>query len=92
MDPKSFLPDDTDAIDLEALDLEQMGMSEIVYVKPVTSEQVKAFDSDAFGDLPDGLQLYSVHLADGVPVALLDDRATAFAAATQYNMEAVSVH
>lgn len=72
--------------------LATMGMSEIVYVKPVRSEDVKAFDKEAFGDLPDGLQLYSVHRADGVPVALLDDRDVAFAAASQYEMTAVSVH
>ncbi len=74
------------------VDLAMMGISEIVYVKPVTSEEVKAFDSDIFGNIPDGLQLFAVHTADGVPVALLDDRDTAFAAASQYDMRAVSVH
>lgn len=73
-------------------DLETMGMSEIVYVKEVTSEEVKAFDAEAFGNLPDGLKLFSVHTANGVPVALLDDRETAFAAARQYEMRALSVH
>lgn len=77
---------------LEEIDFETMGLSEIVYVKPVTSEEVKAFDSDAFGNIPDGMKLFAVHTADGVPVALLDDRETAFAAASQYEMRAVSVH
>ena len=74
------------------VDLEMMGISEIVYIKSVTSEEVKAFDADAFGNIPDGMQLFAVHTADGVPVALLDDRDTAFAAASQYEMRAVSVH
>ncbi len=73
-------------------DLAMMGISEIVYVKSVTSEEVKAFDADAFGNIPDGMQLFAVHTADGIPVALLDDRDTAFAAAGQYEMRAVSVH
>lgn len=73
-------------------ELEMMGISEIVYVKPVTSEEVKAFDAEAFGSIPDGMKLFAVHTADGVPVALLDDRDTAFAAAGQYDMRAVSVH
>lgn len=77
---------------LDEIDFETMGLSEIVYVKPVTSEQVKAFDADTFGNIPDGLQLFAVHTADGIPVALLDDRDTAFAAASQYEMRAVSVH
>ena len=75
-----------------SVDLQMMGISEIVYVKAVTSEEVKAFDADAFGNIPDGMQLFAVHTADGVPVALLDDRDTAFAAASQYEMRAVSVH
>lgn len=74
------------------IELEMMGISEIVYVKPVTSEEVKAFDAEAFGNIPDGLKLFAVHTANGVPVALLDDRDTAFAAAGQYEMRAVSVH
>ena len=78
--------------DVEPIDLADMGISEFVYVRGVTSEEVKAYDSEAFGNLPDGLQLYSVHTADGAPVALLDDRETAFAAASQYEMTAVSVH
>lgn len=75
-----------------SVDLAMMGISEIVYVKSVTSEEVKAFDADAFGNIPDGMQLFAVHTADGVPVALLDSRDTAFAAASQYEMRAVSVH
>jgi hypothetical protein len=74
------------------INLVEMGMKDFVYIKSVTSEEVKAFDSETFGDLPDGLQLFSVHTANGVPVALLDDRDTAFAAARQYEMIAVSVH
>ena len=76
----------------QAIVLAELGKNEFVYVKPVLSDDVKAFDADAFGEIPDGLQLYAVHLADGVPVALLDDRDTAFAAAKQYEMQAVSVH
>lgn len=76
----------------DAIDLENLGLKDIVYVRSVTSDEVKAYDQEAFGDLPDGVRLYSVHRANGTPVALLDDRATAFAAATQYEMTAVSVH
>lgn len=74
------------------IDRATMGLSETVYVKSVTSEEVKAFDDEIFGDIPDGLQLFAVHTADGIPVALLDDRDTAFAAARQFDMQAVSVH
>ncbi|TNE42356.1 MAG: DUF1150 domain-containing protein [Alphaproteobacteria bacterium] len=77
---------------MSAEELTALGMSEIVYVKPVMSDDVKAADREAFGELPSGLRLFSVHTADGTPVALLDDRETAFAAARQYSMQPVSVH
>lgn len=91
---KNLLEDlfETDETLVSEIDLETMGLSEVVYIKPVTSEEVKAFDSDTFGNIPDGMKLFAVHTADGVPVALLDDRDTAFAAASQYEMLAVSVH
>lgn len=73
-------------------ELTSLGVSEMVYVKQVTSEEVKASEMEGFEELPDGILLYSVHTADGTPVALLDDRDTAFAAARQYSMEPVSVH
>jgi hypothetical protein len=73
-------------------ELTDLGISDIVYVKPVTSEEVKASDFEGTESLPDGMLLYSVHTADGTPVALLDDRDTAFAAARQYSMEPLSVH
>lgn len=73
-------------------ELNALGMSEIVYVKPVMSEDVNAAEIEGVEELPDGLLLFAVHTADGTPVALLDDRDTAFAAARQYSMEPVSVH
>lgn len=77
---------------MTAEELTAFGMSEIVYVKPVLSDDVKASDREAFSELPNGLRLFAVHTADGTPVAILDDRDTAFAAARQYSMEPLSVH
>jgi hypothetical protein len=73
-------------------DLTALGISDVVYVKPVMSDDVKAADLEGVEGIPDGILLYSVHTADGTPVALLDDRDTAFAAARQYSMEPLSVH
>lgn len=73
-------------------DLSELDLSDIVYVKSVTSEEVKAADVEGTESLPDGIMLYAVHTADGTPVALLDNRDTAFAAARQYSMEPMSVH
>ena len=62
---------------------------EIVYVRPV---DVK--------DLPEGIQkqagghetLYSVHRADGAPVALVASKREAFALARENDLTAVNVH
>jgi hypothetical protein len=61
----------------------------IVYVRPV-----------AVADLPDNLQeqvsglttIYSVHKASGERLALVADRALAFALARQHDMAPMSVH
>ena len=82
----------TDPKHMSKEDLTALGMSDLVYVKPVMSDDVKAAELEGVEGLPDGLLLYAVHTADGTPVALLDDRDTAFAAARQYSMEPQSVH
>ncbi len=73
-------------------DLAALGANSIVYVKPVKSEEVKSSALEGIKDLPDGVQLYMVHAADGTPMAVLDDREMAFIGARQYGMEPVSVH
>jgi hypothetical protein len=63
--------------------------SAVVYVRPV-----------AVADLPDALQeqalglttIYSVHKASGERLALVADRALAFALAREHDMAPVSVH
>ena len=54
-----------------------LGMQDLAYVKRVTVD-----DETAFG----------IFAADGTQVALLPDRAVAFAAVRQHEMQPVSVH
>lgn len=54
-----------------------LGMSHIAYVKPV---------------VVNGMAGFAIHAADGTPMALADDRATAMAAIVQHEMLALSVH
>ena len=65
-------------------------------MRPVTVEEVADDlvdeESDAAMDLPDDAILYSVHAANGERIALVGDRALAFAAARQHEMNPVSVH
>ena len=54
-----------------------LGMSLIAYVKPV---------------VVNGMAGFAIHAADGTPMALADDRATAMAAIVQHEMMPLSVH
>jgi len=74
-----------DKIDMRSFDVRHMttdqlgalGMSHIAYVKAVTVN---------------GMPGFAIHAADGTPMALADDRATAMAAIVQHEMLPLSVH
>jgi len=78
--------DNTDnKIDMRSFDVRHMtadqlgalGMSHIAYVKAV---------------IVNGTPGFAIHAADGTPMALADDRATAMAAIMQHEMLPLSVH
>ena len=52
-------------------------LNQVAYIKPVTDNGQPAF---------------SVHAADGTPLAIISDRDTAFAAVRSHDLEPVSVH
>ena len=72
----------------QAFPIETQGDA-IVYVRPVlVSDLPKAVQVEAKG----ADQLYALHRADGEPVALVKDRATAFFVARENDLTPVSVH
>jgi len=62
---------------LSPKDFAAFGVNLVAYVKPVAME---------------GAQAFSVHAADGTPLTIINDRATAYAAVRQHEMEPLSVH
>ncbi|MFO0986114.1 MAG: DUF1150 family protein [Alphaproteobacteria bacterium] len=52
-------------------------VNQVAYIKPV---------------LENGQTAFSVHAADGTPLAIIGDRDTAFAAVRSHDLEPVSVH
>jgi hypothetical protein len=68
-----------------------IGVPNIVYVREVTAGDI-AGDIGSEVDLPADTKLYAVHAANGQRMAVLDDRAAAFAGARQYDLEPLSVH
>jgi hypothetical protein len=73
----------------EALAL--IGGGRIAYVKAIRSEDVAKMFPQAPQIAP-GLQLFSLHAADGTPIMLTDSREAAVANAWSQELEAVSVH
>jgi len=73
----------------EALAL--IGGGRIAYVKAIRSEDVAKMFPQA-PEIAPGLQLFSLHAADGTPIMLTDSREAAVANAWSQELEAVSVH
>lgn len=77
-------------------ELAALGGKKLVYVRTVLAREVQDElvddDTGALIDIPGDTTLYSVHAADGQRIALVGDRALAFAAARQQEMNPVSVH
>jgi hypothetical protein len=71
--------------------LANLGGGQIAYDKPIRSEDVKAMFPQA-PQLAPGLQLFSLHAADGTPIMLTDSREAAIAGARTQDLETVSVH
>ena len=73
----------------EALAL--IGGGRIAYVKAIRSEDVAKMFPQA-PEIAPGLQLFSLHAADGTPIMLTDSREAAIANAWSNELQAVSVH
>jgi hypothetical protein len=79
----------TPPVSPEALAL--LGGGRIAYVRAIRSEDVAKMFPQAPQIAP-GLQLFSLHAADGTPIMLTDSREAAVANAWSQELEAVSVH
>jgi len=88
MNPRS---EDTKNPALTAQALAGLGGGRIAYVRPILSENVRTIYPQA-PELAPGLQLFSLHAADGTPIMLTDSREAALANAMEHELVTVSVH
>jgi hypothetical protein len=84
-------PHEENEIGLSPEALAVLGGGEIAYVRPIRSEDVPALFPQAPALAP-GLELFSLHAADGTPILLTDSRAAAEANAREHELAPVSVH
>lgn len=68
-----------------------LGDGQIAYVRPIRSEDVRTLFPQAPALAP-GLQLFSLHAADGTPIMVTDSREAAVANAREHELDTVSVH
>ena len=73
------------------IELAHLGDGEVAYIRTLLSEDArKSFP--AVEDLPDGIDLFALHSADGRPIMLTDSHSAAVANAIENDLEPVSVH
>jgi hypothetical protein len=71
--------------------LAALGGGRIAYVRALRSEDVGTIFPQAPNMAP-GLQLFSLHAADGTPIMLTDTREAALANAREHELVTLSVH
>lgn len=69
----------------------ELGGGEVAYIKTLTSDQAhKMFP--AIEGLPEGINLYALHAADGTPLALTNSMQAALGHALGDELEIASLH
>jgi hypothetical protein len=76
---------------MEPGEFKALGAGEIAYVKPMTSDTLKALFPDA-PDMQPGLRLWVLLNADGTPIMLSDSRDVALANAEEHDLHTVALH
>lgn len=68
-----------------------LGGGEVAYVKELTSDEAGELFPNV-EELPKGINVFSLHAADGTPLAIAESRSAAIANAFEQDLETVSVH
>ncbi|MFM1813618.1 MAG: hypothetical protein RLZ98_313 [Pseudomonadota bacterium] len=72
-------------------ELAALGGGHIAYVKEMTSDEASQM-FPAMKGLPQGINLFALHAADGTPIALTDSRMAAIGHAIEDELEVRSLH
>ncbi|MCK5551170.1 MAG: DUF1150 domain-containing protein [Hyphomicrobiaceae bacterium] len=72
-------------------ELATLGGGVVAYIKTLTSDEASRMFPAVRG-LPDGINLFSLHAADGTPLALTDTRQAAIGHAIDDDLQIASVH
>jgi hypothetical protein len=73
------------------VELARLGGGQVAYIKTLSSDDAKKMFPMIEG-LPQGINLYSLHAADGTPIALTDTLQAAIGHAEEGELAIASVH
>lgn len=76
---------------MSEVELARLGGGQVAYIKVMTSEEALAM-FPAIEDVPRGIMLFSLHSADGTPIALTDTRNAALSHAMEGELEIASLN
>lgn len=76
---------------IDEIDFAHLGDGEIAYIKEMTSDEAEKMFPQVSG-LPQGVNLFALHAADGTPIALTDTRQAALGHALDGELHVASVH
>ena len=76
---------------IDEIEFAHLGDGEIAYIKEMTTDEAEKLFPSVTG-LPQGVNLYALHAADGTPIALTDTRQAAIGHAMDGQLELASVH
>lgn len=76
---------------ISADELERLGGGEVAYIKTLSSEEAnEMYPLD--DTLPEGINIYALHAADGTPIALTDSMQAALGQAIDDELVVASLH
>lgn len=75
---------------MSVADLAKLGGGKVAYIKEMNSEEAMELFPGA--ELPPGVDIYSLHGADGTPIALTDSRQAAVGHAIGADLQLACVH
>lgn len=87
--PTSFVP--KGAVVMSDIELAHLGGGEIAYIKTLSSDEAKRMFPMVEG-LPAGINLFSLHAADGTPIALTDTLQAAMGHAAEGDLAVAALH
>ena len=80
-----------DARIIDATDLARLGDGKIAYIKAMSTDEAQRMFPAVEG-LPQGIELFALHGADGTPIALTDSHSAAVGHAIGDKLEVASIH